>query len=114
MSNLERAGSPRAPIEIDVLDITATSARIQWTIPFIVSTQETYYVIYGLQPDALTLESPTQTSGPNVSRVYFQFLSDLDPAEIYYFRVIASNTAGMTGSDVESFTTLNGRKSFDW
>ena len=93
-----------------VLDITATSARIQWTIPFIVSTQESYYVVYGLNSSELTLQSAVQSSGLNVSTVYFQFLSGLDAAEIYYFRVVASNDAGETRSDLESFITSNGRK----
>ena len=103
-------GSPRAPIEVSVSDITAISALIRWTIPFIVSTQETYYVLYALDQNSLTLQSALQMSGPNISRVYFQLLSNLDAAETYYYRVIASNNVGETGSDLESFMTPSGRK----
>ena len=95
------------------LDITATSARIQWTIPFIISTQETYYVSYGLLPDALTLQSTPQFSGSNVTVTYFQFLMGLDPADTYYFRIISTNADGETGSDLGSFTTSSGRKQND-
>ena len=95
---------------ISAVDITATSARILWTIPFVVSTQETYSVIYGLDSSALTLQSALQYSGLNVSKVYFQFLSGLDPSDTYYYRVISSNDAGATGSIVKSFMTLAGRK----
>ena len=89
-----------------------TSALISWTIPFITSSPETYYVIYGLAPDALTLQSSPLFSGPNVTRAYSQILTcaGLDPAETYYFRVIASNDVGPTGSDIYDFVTLSGRK----
>lgn len=93
-----------------MLDITQTSAQIRWTVPFITSTEETYFVTYGLNASALTLESTRHTSGPNISSVYSQLLSDLDPSDTYYFRVIASNAAGSSGSDIDSFATLNGRK----
>ena len=50
------------------------------------------------------------TSGPNVSSVYTQVLSNLDPLETYYLRVVAANDAGSAGSDIYSFMTLEGRK----
>lgn len=87
-----------------------TSARIRWVIPYITSTQESYYVTYGLNSSSLTLVSPSHTSGPNISSAYSQLLNDLDPSETYYFRVIASNDVGISGSDIYSFMTLSGRK----
>ena len=98
-------GSPRAPTAITVSSITATSALIGWTVQYITSTQETYVVTYGLSPDDLTFSSPSVVSGSNYNAVYEQLLSDLDPAETYYFIVTASNDAGTSGSDLYSFMT---------
>ena len=95
---------------ISVSNIMATSAQIRWTVPFITSTPESYYVIYGFDPSALLMQSPSQTSGANISTVYLQLLTGLDPVEIYYYRVIASNAAGESGSDIYSFMTPDGRK----
>ena len=103
-------GSPRAPLNVMVLDIMATSVRIMWTIPFVVSTQETYYVQYGLDPGFLTHQFEVQFSGPNITQTYSVFLTGLDPADTYYFRVLSTNNAGQTGSDLDSFTTDSGRK----
>ena len=100
-------GSPFAPTAVTVSDITSTSARISWTIPNIPSTVESYSVTYGLDPTALTSVSPPHNSGFNV---YSQVLAGLDPSETYYFRVVASNTVGSSGSDIDSFMTLGGRK----
>lgn len=104
-------GSPRAPTTITVTDIEATSARIRWVIPYITSTPESYYVQYGLDPTSLNYHSASQiSSGLNISTAYSQLLDDLDPAETYYFSVIASNDVGIAGSDIYSFTTRSGRK----
>ena len=68
---------------------------------------ENYYVTYGLEPNALILVSPSQTSG---SSFYFQSLAGLNPSETYYFIVVAANALGLTGSGIDSFTTLSGCK----
>ena len=107
---LLHTGSPRAPTDVTVSSMTAVSAVIRWTIPFIASTQETYVVTYGLDPNSLTAMTTPITSGPNVSSVYTQVLSNLDPLETYYLRVVAANDAGSAGSDIYSFMTLEGRK----
>ena len=107
---LLHAGSPRAPRDVTVSSITGVSAVIRWTVPYIAFTQETYVVTYGLDPNSLTAETIPITSGPNVSIVYTQMLSNLDPLETYYFRVVATNDAGSAGSDIDSFMTLEGRK----
>ena len=65
---------------------------------------------YGLDPVSLMLQSDTITSGPNISSAYSHLLINLDPEETYYFLVIASNDAGLAGSDLYSFMTLSGRK----
>ena len=101
------AGSPLAPTSVTVSAITSTSAVISWTIPVIPSTVESYFVTYGLEPNALISVSPTHNSGLNA---YTQLLAGLDPSETYYFRVVATNAVGSSGSDIDSFMTLSGRK----
>ena len=100
-------GSPLAPTAVTVSAITSTSAVISWAIPIIPSTAESYFVTYGLDPSALISVSPTHNSGFNA---YTQLLAGLDPSETYYFRVVASNAVGASGSDIDSFMTLSGRK----
>lgn len=103
-------GAPIAPVDIEVSDIDDNSARIRWTIPFITTIEENYYVLYGLIPDQLIQTAPITSGSVNVSITYYQELSGLDPEETYYFRVISINGVGSTGSDLYSFMTLSGRK----
>lgn len=98
-------------MSVVVSDITETSARISWTVPFLVSSQETYTIVYGINSSSLTeMSTPLNSIGPNVSIVYTQSLLALDPAETYYFRIIASNAAGSSGTDIYSFMTPSARK----
>lgn len=90
--------------------ITGVSAVIRWTVPYIAFTEETYVVTYGLNPNSLIEVTPPITSGLNISSVYTQTLSNLDPLETYYLRVVATNDVGSAGSDIASFMTLGGRK----
>ena len=90
-------------------DITATSAVITWIIPFIVSTQESYVIFYGLDT-TLSLQTSPYNNDINITIVFSRPLSDLDPLDTYYFRVVATNDVGSAGSDISTFTTLPGGK----
>ena len=90
--------------------ITTTSAVITWTIPFIVSTQESYVIFYGLDT-TLSLQTAPYNSGVNITIVFSQVLFNLDPLDTYYFKVVATNNVGSAGSDINSFTTLPGGNS---
>ena len=99
--------SPRGVSHSDVNDIRAT---IQWTVPSIAYTPETYVVEYGTSQDSLDLTSDSQHSGPDITVTdvtYSVQLSNLEPATTYHYRVVATNTADRTiATNVQGFMTL--------
>ena len=100
---------------ISANDIQDISATIQWTVPSIAYTPETYVVKYGTSQDSLDLTSDSQHSGPDInigSRTYSVRLSNLEPATTYYYKVVATNTADRSSeSSVHSFVTSDNSKS---
>ena len=89
--------APHYPQQVSAQQITPNSATIQWTVPSIAYTPETYVVEYGTSEDNLNLTSDSQHSGPNISigsRSYSVQLSGLRVATLYYFSVVATNTVG--------------------
>ena len=98
---------------IPVLDgigiISNTSALIQWTVPSIAYTPETYVVEYGTSQDSLDMTSDPTHSGEDItiaSVTYSVTLSDLRENTTYYVHIVATNTAGRsTTSSVQRFTT---------
>ena len=93
-----------------VRDITADSALIQWTVPYIAYSPEMYVVKYGTSQDSLTEKSDSTYSGEDITitnETYSIKLSNLKENTSYYVQVVATNTANRTNmSNVESFTTL--------
>ena len=89
--------APHYPQQVRIRQITPNSATIQWTVPSIAYTPETYVVKYGTSQDNLNLTSGSQHSGPDItigSRSYSVQLSGLRVATLYYFSVMATNTVG--------------------
>ena len=72
-------------------------------------TPETYTVEYGVESTQLGDRSPQQGSGSDirvVDKVYSQELVGLAPQVTYYYRVVATNSAGSTASVVRSVQTM--------
>ena len=94
--------APHYPQQVSVRQITPNSATIQWTVPSIAYTPETYVVKYGTSQDNLNLTSGSQHSGPDISigsRSYSVQLSGLRVATLYYFSIVATNTVGPNGTN---------------
>ena len=89
-----------------VTEVCNDRATIQWTVPSIAYTPETYVVEYGTSQDSLDLTSDSQHSGPDITVTNVSYsvqLSNLEPA-IYHYQVVATNTADRsTASGVHAF-----------
>lgn len=84
---------------------------IQWEASSIAYTPETYHVEYGTNNVYFDSRSPGQESGPDIrvlNKIYSQALTSLAPGVIYYYRVVATNSAGSTASAVRSVRTTEG------
>ena len=107
--------TPDNAAAIDVLDNRGT---IQWTVPSIAYTPETYVVEYGTSQDSLDLTSDSQHSGPDITVTdvtYSVQLFNLEPATTYHYRVVATNTVDRsTANDVQSFMTIARREFGMW
>ena len=100
---------PRTPINVVISGITTTSATISWTIPEILYTEETYYVVYGLTNLTLDQTSESISSGSDVTvtdMVYTITLDNLHPYYTYYFVVTSENSIAPRSTEIYMFTTL--------
>ena len=100
--------APHPPQNVAVIAISGNRATIQWTVPSIAYTPETYVVEYGTSQDSLNLTSYPQKSGPDIiitDVTYSVQLSNLEPATNYQYQVVATNTADKSVSGVQSFRT---------
>ena len=100
------------PGPVSSMDIQSTRVTIQWTVPSIAYTTETYMVLFDMKHNGLNSENDSQQSGPDISaanKTYSVSLSHLKPATLYHFRVAAINSAGSTTSDVQNVTTAEGK-----
>ncbi len=101
---------PAAPF---FTDLTATSdfyntATIQWTVPVIAYTPETYVVYYGTDMSTLDRMSDTVSSGSDFVATNIQLfveLTGLTFSTEYYYQLVANNTFAPTYSEVMNFTT---------
>ena len=100
---------PATPEAVSVNDTQIFSAIIQWTVPSIAYTPETYVVKYGTSQDNLNLTSDSQHSGPDITigcRTYQIPLHPLKVGTDYYFVVAANNSHGTTSSSTGMIHTL--------
>ena len=97
---------PVRPKEITFLYVKSDSVIIQWTVPYISYSPETYVVQYGTSRDSLIHNSSSTDSEEEVM-TYSVELSGLRDNTTYYVQVLATNTAQRSNrSTVHTFTTL--------
>lgn len=93
-----------------IREVTAESAIIHWTVPYIAYSPEIYTVQYGTSNDSLIQNTDSEYSGEDVNitnKTYSVKLSDLKGNTTYYVQVMAINTANISNtSSMESFATL--------
>ncbi len=99
-------------------DLTATNiqydrATIQWTVPVIAYTPETYVVNYGNDVNTLNNTSEAVSSGSDFEATDLTFsvlITGLTSNIVYYYQLVATNTFASTSSAVMNFTTLEQSK----
>ena len=97
---------PVRPEDITFMDVKSESVIIQWTVPYISYSPETYVVQYGTSRDSLIHNSSSTRSEEEVM-TYSVELSGLRDNTTYYVQVLATNTAQRSNrSTVHTFTTL--------
>ena len=104
---------PQQPTNLVESNIRATSITIQWTVPIIAYTPETYVVNYGTSVSSLVMTSAVVMSGNDfetVNQVFSVALTGLVATTTYYYQVVATNGQDSTSSDIQSFTTTILRK----
>ena len=105
---------PEQPTSLTETDTSFNGTTIQWTVPRIAYTPETYTVHFGTSPGSLTPFSQRRQSGDNFTATNLQFsiqLTGLTPATNYSYLVVATNTISRTNmSMIGMFRTLDIRK----
>ena len=97
---------PVKPENIVFRDVKTDSVLVQWTVPYISYSTETYVVQYGTSRDSLVHNSSLKYSKDGVTS-YSVELSGLRANTTYYVQVLSTNTAKRSNrSSVESFTIL--------
>ena len=105
--------APVKPTNLTDISTSFDSATIQWTVPLIAFTPETYVVHYGTNVGSLDLMSDPMESGDDFEAVNTLFtvqLNGLNPGTLYYYQVSATNSNASTLSDIELFQTGDHRK----
>ena len=100
---------PAAPIPLDNITITASSAVISWLVESIAYTPENYNVIYGLSADTLNNTTDAVQGTTDVTStdlVYSTTITGLAAFQQYYYMIIATNSFGSTQSPINTFCTL--------
>ena len=100
-----------APIQpTDVVHTTLSSelAIIQWHVPAVAYTPETYTVTYGTDRTVLNYTSEVVVGSTDITainQVYSVTLRNLQSSTRYYYRVAATNSNGTTSSVLRNLQT---------
>ena len=113
---LSTSSGPKSPLQPQAVQHTNTThstATIEWRIPVITYTPESYYVEYGTSIASLVERSTVIESGSNLSivnRIYSVVISGLSSNMTYFYQVVSSNTLTSSRSPLKSFVTVSQRK----
>lgn len=100
---------PLEASELQVVNVTAYTASVEWKIPYLSFTPEQYVVMYSGESSSLDLVRPILRSGTDLSVsnvTYSTSLQDLSPHREYFYQLRSANTYGETTSAIMAFTTL--------
>ena len=100
---------------MQVVNVTASSAIVQWLVPYLAYTQEQYNVSYGIARDTLNQSRLVMNLEPSLSAsniTYSVPLQDLIPNSVYFFQIRSTNMQGVTLSNIMTLITLETGKNF--
>ena len=101
------------PTNLSVSSPGATTVTVEWTVPLIAYTPETYVVSYSTD----TLKRQVMMSDPvesgadfdAVDQMFSVELTGLEPNTTYNYLVTSENTVNTTNSEPQSFATTVGK-----
>ena len=102
---------PSIPLPLEMVEVAAIShnfALIEWEVPFVSFTPETYFVRYGPTDSDEFSDSEILSSGDDFLQedsTYTVVLNALTLGTEYQFVVMASNSEGIVMSEQGNFTT---------
>ena len=99
--------APVEPVEVNVVKAN-TTAVVEWTVPMIAYTPESYVVEFGEDSGFLSRTSGLLHSGDDITVLNVEYtttLQDLIPRTTYHFRVKSTNSFSDTYSIEVTFTT---------
>ena len=104
--------SPMHPTDLGANSTDATTATVQWTVPLIAYTPETYVVSYstGSLTRQVLMSDPVESGADfdAVNQMFSVELTGLKPNTAYNYQVISSNIIGTNTSEAKNFTTTPG------
>lgn len=105
--------NPSQPQAVQHTNTTHSTATIEWRVPVLTYTPESYYVEYGTSISSLIERSSVIQSGSNLSivnKIYSVVISGLSSNTTYFYRVVSSNTLTSSRSLLNNFVTVSQRK----
>lgn len=99
---------PTLPTNVTVVQLKYNRATIQFTIPKISYTPETYYILYGTRSDQLRLRSDVRIGNTDVStvgEVLSITLNYLKHNTLYHYKIVANNSENTVTSTTHRFQT---------
>ena len=93
-------------------DVRHNRATIQWTVPRIAYTPETYTVHYGTSSGSLIPFNQQRQSGDDFTVTNLPFsvqLTGLSAGTTYYYQVVAMNSVGSTPSVQQTVQSVEQR-----
>ena len=101
------------PTDLAVISTDATTAAVQWTVPLIAYTPETYVVSYstvGLTRQVL-VSDPVESGADfdAVNQMFSVELTGLEPNTAYNYQVVSTNTEDTITSESQSLNTTAGK-----
>ncbi|XP_064386408.1 uncharacterized protein LOC135334957 isoform X2 [Halichondria panicea] len=100
--------SPTTPMSLTVSMVNHQSASFEWVVMTVAYDNESYIVTYGLDSNDLSIFSATQPGSSDISltnSVYSISVGGLQVKTRYYYRVVSTNSAGSTQSELATFNT---------
>ncbi|XP_064386409.1 receptor-type tyrosine-protein phosphatase delta-like isoform X3 [Halichondria panicea] len=106
--SLKSPSSPTTPMSLTVSMVNHQSASFEWVVMTVAYDNESYIVTYGLDSNDLSIFSATQPGSSDISltnSVYSISVGGLQVKTRYYYRVVSTNSAGSTQSELATFNT---------
>ena len=88
--------------------VAADYAVIEWLVPVIAYTPETYTVYYGPDEAQLNFTSNDVIGTVDITatnQIYSTTIMDLQSNETYYYQVVATNSVGLNKSTIAQLVT---------